>query len=62
MSELKMARCGCGWQIIGTVEEVVPAVIEHGEKLHNMPATPEQVLARLEAAPSAQTPPSPRLD
>ena len=52
MSELKMLRCECGWQIVGSEEEVVPAVIEHGQKLHNMQATREQVLARLEPAPS----------
>jgi predicted small metal-binding protein len=50
MSDRKMLRCGCGWQVVGTEDEVVPAVIEHGLKLHNMQATREDVLARLEPA------------
>ena len=56
MTELKMLRCECGWQIVGEAEEIVPAVIEHGQKLHNMQATREQVLARLQPAPSASAP------
>jgi predicted small metal-binding protein len=49
MSELKRLRCECGWEVTGTAEEVVPQVIEHGERLHNMRATREQVLSRLES-------------
>ncbi len=47
---MKRAKCACGWEIEGTVDEVVPAVIEHGETFHNMRATREQVLASLESA------------
>jgi predicted small metal-binding protein len=43
--ETLTVRCACGWEITGPEAEVVPAVIEHGERLHNMTATPEQVLA-----------------
>jgi predicted small metal-binding protein len=50
MSDLKTLRCECGWQVVGTEDEIVPAVIEHGLKLHNMQATREDVLARLEPA------------
>ena len=38
-------RCACGWETSGTEADVVPATIEHGRRLHNMEATPEQVLA-----------------
>lgn len=38
-------RCACGWEVTGPEAEVVPATIEHGQRLHNMTATPEQVLA-----------------
>ncbi|HEY3057903.1 MAG TPA: DUF1059 domain-containing protein [Chloroflexota bacterium] len=47
---MKRVKCACGWEIVGTEDEVVPAVIEHGEKFHNMRATREDVLASLEAA------------
>ena len=56
---MRTAKCACGWQITGPQEEVVPAVIEHGEKFHNMRATPEQVIATLE---SAETPEAPESD
>jgi hypothetical protein len=49
-------RCVCGWETTGTEAAVVPATIEHGRRLHNMEATPEQVLAmavRPEAAEAA---------
>jgi predicted small metal-binding protein len=47
---MKTAKCACGWQITGPQDEVVPAVIEHGEKFHNMRATPEEVQAMLQTA------------
>ena len=43
--ETLTVRCGCGWETTGTAADVVPATIEHGRRLHNMEATPEQVLA-----------------
>jgi predicted small metal-binding protein len=48
MPEVKRLRCACGWEVTGSEDEVVPQVIEHGERLHNMRATREEVLARLE--------------
>jgi predicted small metal-binding protein len=45
---MKRLRCACGWEISGAEDEVVEAVIAHGEQLHNMRATREEVLARLE--------------
>jgi len=53
VERVKRVKCACGWQIEGTEEEVVPAVIEHGEKFHNMRATREEVLATLESAEEA---------
>ena len=51
-------RCACGWEMTGEEEDVVPAVIEHGARIHNMQATREEVLARLESvdAPPGRTP------
>jgi predicted small metal-binding protein len=40
--------CACGWEVVGTEDEVVPAVLEHGERIHNMGGTREQVLANAE--------------
>jgi predicted small metal-binding protein len=37
--------CTCGWEVVGTEDEVVPAVLDHGERIHNMTGTREQVLA-----------------
>ena len=49
MSEPRLrSTCACGWQVIGTPDEVVAATIEHGGKVHNRAATREQVLARAE--------------
>jgi hypothetical protein len=39
-------RCACGWESTGSETEAVEATIEHGRRLHNMVATPEQVLAQ----------------
>jgi predicted small metal-binding protein len=44
-------RCACGWEAVGSEDEVVPATIEHGRRLHNMTATREDVLAMATAAP-----------
>jgi predicted small metal-binding protein len=45
-------RCACGWEVTGTEDEVVAATQEHAEQLHNMKATREDVLARMETAES----------
>jgi len=46
--ELLRVGCVCGWEVVGSPDVVVPAVLEHGEKIHNMSGTPEQVLANAE--------------
>ena len=50
MSESVMtARCACGWEVTAPEDEVVTATQEHGEQVHNMVATRDEVLARLRA-------------
>jgi predicted small metal-binding protein len=38
-------RCACGWETSGTEEELIAAATEHGERVHNMRPTRDQVLA-----------------
>jgi predicted small metal-binding protein len=38
-------RCACGWEVQGSEVEVVDATRRHGELVHNMHATREQILA-----------------
>lgn len=49
--------CVCGWEVIGTEDEIVPAVLDHGERIHNMAGTREQVLANAQPVgqPAAPT-------
>jgi len=49
---MKRLGCACGWEVIGTEDEVVAATQEHAEKVHNMKATREQVLAQMEPVES----------
>jgi predicted small metal-binding protein len=42
-------RCACGWEASGSEDEVVAAATEHGERVHNMRPTREEVLAMLVA-------------
>lgn len=46
--------CACGWEVIGSEAEVVPAVLEHGERVHNMSGTREAVLATAERVVATQ--------
>jgi predicted small metal-binding protein len=46
-------RCACGWEVIGTEDEVVDATIDHGRRIHNMEATRDQVMAALHAPAGA---------
>jgi predicted small metal-binding protein len=41
------ARCACGWEARGHVDEVVTATLEHARRVHNMESTRDEVLARL---------------
>ena len=49
-------RCVCGWELSGPVESVVTATREHGERVHNMTATREQILAMAVAVPDRPDP------
>jgi len=60
MSESERLRvgCACGWEVVGTEDEVVAAVLDHGMRVHNMQGTREQVLAsaeRVESSDPAQS-------
>ena len=46
MDERLMAHCACGWQVVGTADEVVAATSEHAQRIHNMTATRDQILAQ----------------
>ena len=59
MTDTVTVRCVCGWEVSGSEEEVVAVTFEHGERLHNMSATREQILAmavRAEPAGAAAKP------
>jgi predicted small metal-binding protein len=38
-------QCACGWEVVGSEDEVVEATQQHGQRMHNMAATRDQVLA-----------------
>ena len=40
-------RCACGWEISGSMDTVVDATIDHGQRIHNMVATRDEVVAVL---------------
>ena len=37
-------RCACGWEAVGSEDEVVAATQEHGRRIHNMLPTRDEVL------------------
>ena len=38
-------RCACGWETTGSEDDVVAATSEHGERVHNMRAGRDEILA-----------------
>ena len=48
-------RCACGWEISGPMDLVVDATIDHARRIHNMPATRDQVVEALGAAGQGAT-------
>ena len=38
--------CVCGWRTLGTKDEVVSAVIEHGRDTHSQDLTEEQAMSQ----------------
>ena len=55
---LLRSRCACGWESVGPEADVVAATMDHGRNIHNMEATPEQVLARAEVLTPDTAPPT----
>lgn len=51
-------RCVCGWTTTGPEDAVVAATIEHGQRIHNMTATRDQILA-MAVRPGAEVKPDP---
>jgi predicted small metal-binding protein len=49
-------RCACGWETRGAEAEVVAAAQEHGQRVHNMVASREQVLAMAVREPAEADP------
>jgi predicted small metal-binding protein len=45
--QLYTNRCVCGWEVTGPLETVIDATIAHGQRLHNMTATRDDVIAAL---------------
>jgi predicted small metal-binding protein len=44
-SEPLRLRCACGWETVGSEEELIRATEDHGRRVHNMVATREEILA-----------------
>ena len=40
-----IVNCDCGFEARGEAAQLIPVVQKHGRDVHNMEATPEQVLA-----------------
>ena len=45
--QIRSLRCACGWEESGRFEELVVAAQEHGQRIHNMTPTMEEVEAML---------------
>jgi predicted small metal-binding protein len=54
MTDPMHLRCACGWEARGTEDELITAATDHGEQVHNMRPTREEVLAMVvsDRAPS----------
>jgi predicted small metal-binding protein len=46
MGEGLRTSCVCGWETIGTADEVIAATLDHGRRVHNMEGTADEVRAR----------------
>jgi predicted small metal-binding protein len=57
VSQQLRVGCACGWEVVGTADVVVPAVLDHGEQVHNMKGTREDVLANAERIDASGTDP-----
>ena len=58
-AEIRRLRCACGWETSGTEAELVVATQDHGQRLHNMTPTLDEVMAMvLPIGPEGQAPSS----
>jgi uncharacterized protein len=48
MEPMLRTRCACGWETTGPEDDVVTATLDHGQRVHNMAGTREEVLQRAE--------------
>jgi predicted small metal-binding protein len=58
MSDSMHLRCACGWEASGTEDEVTAAATEHGERVHNMRPTRDEVLAMAVPGDATTDPPA----
>jgi len=56
MNDAITVRCVCGWETTGPTEDVIAATRDHGERIHNMAATREQIMAMAVATPTMAPP------
>lgn len=42
---MKEVTCLCGWQVRGTLDEVVEGVIRHGRDVHGIESSRDEILA-----------------
>jgi predicted small metal-binding protein len=42
-----LLRCACGWETVGSEEELIRATEEHGRRVHNMLPTRDEILAMI---------------
>ena len=52
MNDTMTVRCVCGWETTGSPDEVVAATSDHGQRIHNMSATREEILAMAVTTPA----------
>jgi len=42
---MKEVTCLCGWQVRGTIDEVVEQVMRHGREVHGLESSRDEILA-----------------
>ncbi|MCI0582210.1 MAG: DUF1059 domain-containing protein [Chloroflexi bacterium] len=48
---MKEVTCLCGWQVRGTIDEVVEQVMRHGREVHGLESSRDEILALAVDAP-----------
>lgn len=58
-AEIRRLRCACGWEATGTEAELVVAAQDHGQRVHNMTPSRDEVMDMvLPIVPGGQAPSS----